>query len=382
MNIVVLGAGLMGKEAVRDLIQNERVSTVYLADLHTEEAEQFVATLKTDRVLIKQVDAQDEQALTSLIQQGDIVVNALFYTFNETVARIAIAVGTHYVDLGGHIGGATKKVLAMHEEAVAQGVTVVPDLGVAPGMMNILAGYGAEQLDEISSIRIFVGGVPAHPKPPLQYAVVFSLDGVFDHYTEPSTIIRNGRLQTLPSLSEVEEVRFEQLGSFEAFHTSGGTSTLPETFAQIDTLEYKTVRYHGHAEKFQLLIDLGLLNKECMVEIDQQNIAVRDVMRQHFSDLLALGDEEDLVLLKVLVSGQKNERTQTYTYECIAKKDVERQITAMARVTASTISIVAQMIGEGAIQKKGAWPPEKIVPGKAYIEALRNRDLHVIEQQM
>lgn len=381
MNIVVLGAGLMGKEAVRDLIQNERVKTVYLADREVNEAKKFVHTLATNRVVVVQLDARDEQSLTELIQRGDIVINALFYTFNEIVAKIAIEVGTHYVDLGGHIGGATKKVLAMHDRALEKEVTVIPDLGVAPGMMNILAGYGAEQLDDLTSIRIFVGGVPAYPKPPLEYAVVFSLDGVFDHYTEPSTIIRNGQRQMLPSLSEIETINFDQLGQFEAFHTSGGTSTLLDTYAHLETLEYKTIRYEGHAKKFQLLVDLGLLNKENRVTLNNQEISVRDVMREHFMSLLALEDDEDLVLLKVLVSGRKAQIPTTHTYELIAKKEMENHITAMARVTASTISIVAQMIGEGVIQKRGVWPPEQIVPGDIYIRSLEKRRLEVREYE-
>ena len=74
---------------------------------------------------------------------GDVVINALFYTFNEKVARTAVEIGVHSIDLGGHIGGATDAVLSLAEKAAAKGVTIIPDLGVAPGMINILTGYGA-----------------------------------------------------------------------------------------------------------------------------------------------------------------------------------------------------------------------------------------------
>ena len=139
---------------------------------------------------------------------------------------------------------------------------VIPDLGVAPGMINILTGYGASKLDEVKSIKLYVGGIPVVPEGPLKYNIVFSLDGVFDHYTDTSHVVRNGELHEVPSLSEIEAIHFDQYGELEVFHTSGGMLTLSKSFPNIDTLEYKTIRYPGHAEKFKLLVDLGLTDKK------------------------------------------------------------------------------------------------------------------------
>src|SRR5699024_3022307 len=147
-------------------------------------------------------------------------------SFNETVAQTAIRVGVHSVDLGGHIGHITDKVLAMKDDARQAGVTLIPDLGVAPGMINILSGYGCSQLDKAESIRLFVGGIPVKPEPPLEYNHVFSMEGLLDHYTDPCLIIRDGVKQEIAALSEVERIHFERFGPLEAFHTSGGTSTL------------------------------------------------------------------------------------------------------------------------------------------------------------
>ncbi|HSP21978.1 MAG TPA: saccharopine dehydrogenase NADP-binding domain-containing protein, partial [Planococcus sp. (in: firmicutes)] len=257
MKIAVLGAGLMGKQAAGDLVANSEVEKVFLADLHPAQAELFKQQLGSDKIEVVYLDANDDQQLLDVMAQADVVINALFYTFNEKVARLAVQCGVHSVDLGGHIGGATDAVLSLHEEAEQRGVTLIPDLGVAPGMMNILAGHGAGKLDQVHEIRIFVGGIPVKPEPPLEYNHVFSLEGVFDHYTDPSFVIREGSEQQVASLSEIEFVQFEGFGELEAFHTSGGTSTLIDTFSDVDTLEYKTVRYKGHAEKFQVLVDLG-----------------------------------------------------------------------------------------------------------------------------
>ena len=102
--------------------------------------------------------------LKAVMSKGDVVINALFYSFNEKVARAAVEVGVHSIDLGGHIGGATDAVLGLAEEAKAKGITIIPDLGVAPGMINILSGYGASKLDEVKSIKLYVGGIPVEPE--------------------------------------------------------------------------------------------------------------------------------------------------------------------------------------------------------------------------
>ncbi|VDG98300.1 Saccharopine dehydrogenase [Lysinibacillus sphaericus] len=379
MKVVVLGAGLMGKEAVRDLVKNDEVTAVYLADQDVRKAEHFSDELLSDKLSILVLDARNELQLSEVISLGDVVINALFYTFNEQVAKLAIAAGVHSVDLGGHIGGATDAVLQMKDQAEARGITLIPDLGVAPGMINILSGHGAEKLDKVESIRLFVGGVPVNPEPPLNYNIVFSLEGVFDHYTDSSRVIRDGKVLELPSLSEIETVHFDEFGDMEAFHTSGGTSTLIESFPDVQTLEYKTLRYPGHAEKLQLLVDLGLLSRESTIQVDGKPLRVRDVMREHLTPQMLLGDKKDAVLLRVLVSGEASGMTATYEYNMTVTKDTDMNETAMALATANTISVVAQMIGVGTITKRGVYPPESIVPGDLYIEEMAKRGVHITE---
>ncbi|MBO1913250.1 hypothetical protein J4G37_51630, partial [Microvirga sp. 3-52] len=134
-------------------------------------------------------------------------------------------------------------------------------------------------------------------------------------------------------------------------------------FSHVETLEYKTIRYKGHAEKFQLLVDLGLLSRDNKVTVDGKQVKVRDVMREQLAPQLRLGDKSDAVLLRVLVSGEKDGLPVTYEYDLVTEKDTTQNVTAMARATANTMSIVAQMIGTGKISKRGVYPPEKIVPG-------------------
>ncbi|MFD1360761.1 saccharopine dehydrogenase family protein [Lentibacillus salinarum] len=379
MKIGVLGSGLMGKEAARDLVSSEGVTAVGLADINLQRAQEVVNQLNSPKLIAYQVNAKDEQELANYMRQFDVIINALFYSFNEVVAKTAIDVGVNTVDLGGHIGHVTDKVLALKEDAQATGVTIIPDLGVAPGMINILSGHGASKLDDLEAIKLYVGGIPVNPEPPFEYNHVFSMEGVFDHYTDPALIIRNGMKQEIESLSEVERVHFEKFGPLEAFHTSGGTSTLSISYPQLKTLEYKTIRYPGHAEKFKLLVDLNLTRMDYSVDVNGQEINPREILLKVLDPIVELGDKDDVVLLRVKVGGEKDGQPETHVFEMTTYKDREHNVTAMARATANTISVVAQMIANGTIMKRGVYPPEQIVPGDTYIKEMAKRGVTIYE---
>ncbi|HLS61730.1 MAG TPA: saccharopine dehydrogenase C-terminal domain-containing protein [Virgibacillus sp.] len=379
MKIGVLGSGLMGKETARDLVRSEGVSLVGIADVDAEKAQAVCDHFHSPKLRAFQVDATNHTELKEYMKQFDVIVNALFYTFNEKVAQAAIEVGVHSIDLGGHIGQMTDRVLLLHEAAKAKKVTLIPDLGVAPGMINILSGHGARQLNHVESIKLFVGGIPLRPDPPLEYNHVFSMDGVFDHYTDPSLIIRNGVKQEILSLTEVERIHFDDFGPLEAFHTSGGTSTLSLSYPDLETLEYKTIRYPGHAEKFKLLVDLNLTRKDYQIELNGQSISPRDVLLQVLDPIVELKNKDDAVLLRTVIAGKQGGSEVAYEYEMMTYKDREHNITAMARATASTISIVAQMIGNGSITKRGVYPPEQIVPGEKYLKEMKSRAVEIFE---
>lgn len=380
MKIGVLGSGLMGKEAARDLVKSDGVKEVGLADIDLARAEAVCSQLDSDKLAAYQVDASDEIDLANYMRQFDCIINALFYSFNEVVAKTAIKVGVSSVDLGGHIGHITDKVLEFKKVAQDANVTIIPDLGVAPGMINILSGYGVSRLDKTESIKLYVGGIPVKPEPPLEYNHVFSMEGLLDHYTDPSLIIRNGMKLEVPSLSEIETIHFEKFGPLEAFHTSGGTSTLSLSYPHLKTLEYKTIRYRGHAEKFQLLVDLNLTRKDYEIDLRGDQVNPREVLLKVLDPIVELGEKDDAVLLRVVVSGQKEGKPTTYEYEMTTFKNRENQVTAMARATANTISVVAQMIANGDIEKKGVYPPEQIVPGDVYMKKMAERGVHIKER--
>jgi lysine 6-dehydrogenase len=155
------------------------------------------------------------------------VMCALPYYFNEPMTRAAIEAGAHFADLGGNTA-IVQEQKALHEQAMAAGVSVIPDCGLAPGMVNILAAEGIRRMDQARTVRIHVGGLPQHPEPPLNYQIVYSLEGALDYYTTPSWVLREGKAVEVEALSELEDVEFAApVGRLEAFHTGGGISTMP-----------------------------------------------------------------------------------------------------------------------------------------------------------
>src|SRR5690606_11946700 len=248
------------------------------------------------------------------MRESDAVMSAIPYYFNFPLAKLAVDAGVHFTDLGGNTA-IVEEQRTLNDRAVSQGVTVVPDVGLAPGMVNILAQMGIDALDTTSSVRIYVGGLPQNPEPPLNYQVVYSLEGVLDYYTTMSQIVRGGRLQEVEALSEVEPVEFDSpVGTLEAFHTAGGLSTMGQRYeGKIDTLEYKTLRFPGHAAIMHAIRELGLFEQE-PVEIDGLKVSPRDVTIASMGPRLRKS-APDMVVLRVEVSGEKDGREQTHTWE-------------------------------------------------------------------
>ena len=277
MRMLVLGAGLQGSACAYDLLQNDDVTEVRLADLHTAHLPHFLGPYSGKRLIPTPIDVRDHEAVGALMREADAVMSAIPYYFNLNMAKQAVAAGVHFCDLGGN----TEIVFAQKEldsAAAAKGITVIPDCGLAPGMVNILAQHGISQLDTIEEVKIFVGGLPQHPEPPLNYQIVYSLEGVFDYYTTLSWIIRDGIRTQVKALSEREIVEFPApLGELEAFHTAGGLSTMAFRYeGKIPSMEYKTLRYPGHAAIMEAIRDLGLLDED-PIEVKGGRVAPRDV---------------------------------------------------------------------------------------------------------
>jgi lysine 6-dehydrogenase len=377
--MLVLGAGLQGSACAYDLLQNPDVTQVRLADLRFDHLPAFLAPLSGPRLIPTTLDVRDRDAVLAVMRECDAVMSAIPYYFNLQLAEWAVEAGVHFCDLGGNTEIVFQQK-ALAEQARAKGVTVVPDCGVAPGMVNILAQHGISQLDSVDSVRIYVGGLPQHPEPPLNYQIVYSLEGVLDYYTTLSWVVRGGKRELVTALSERESIEFPApVGTLEAFHTAGGLSTMAFRYeGKIPTMEYKTLRYPGHAQMMEAIRELGLLDLE-PVDVKGTKVVPRDLFVSVVGPRLTKPKGQDLLALRVTVAGTKGGAKATRQFDLIDRYDTVNGISAMMRCTGYSLSITGQMQVRGEVTPPGVWTPDECMPAATYIEELRRRGMELKE---
>ncbi|HEX8492338.1 MAG TPA: saccharopine dehydrogenase C-terminal domain-containing protein [Pyrinomonadaceae bacterium] len=378
MRILILGAGRMGLGAAYDLAHSEGVELVTVADVDGERARAVVKTIGGEKLTPAQIDVADYEQAVKLMRGHDAAISCVTYFHNLQLARAAIEARVNFCDLGGN-NAVVDAELALDEQARAAGINIIPDCGLAPGMVSVLVAHGAVRFERLDEIHIRVGGLPQSPEPPLDYQIVFSVEGLINEYVERARVIRRGEIIEVDSMTEIERLEFPApFGQMEAFNTSGGTSTLPETFSgRTRELDYKTIRYPGHCEKFKLLLDLGLAASE-EVEVDGTRLKPRRLLGEMLQRHLP-SDGPDVVLIRVEFSGAMNGRQQTLRYDIIDLFDERTGLSAMMRTTAFPASIIAQMMARGLTLQKGAIPQERCIPPAAFVAALEARNIKIDE---
>jgi lysine 6-dehydrogenase len=377
MRLLVLGAGLQGTACAFDLLRESTVEQVLLADLHPTELPPFLHAIASPRLVPLALDVRDERAVRAAFAQCDAVLSAIPYYFNGTLARLAVEGGVHFADLGGNTE-IVQQQKQLDAAAKAKGISVIPDTGLAPGMVNVIAQHGIRCFETVERVKLFVGGLPQVPEPPLGYQIAYSIEGMVDYYTTPSLVVRDGQPATVDALSEVEPVGFDApLGTLEAFHTAGGLSTMVYRYAGIiPAMEYKTLRYPGHAAIMRSIRDLGLLDGT-PVTIKGQEVVPRDVFVKVAGDRLRKG-KPDLVALRVVVTGTNDGVQATRAWEVVDHFDAAHGISAMMRTTGYTLSITGQLQASGAIPP-GVHTPDECIPAARYFEMLARRGVVVRE---
>lgn len=370
----------MGFGAAFDLIHNSPdVEAVTIADSDQAAAERAAAEIGTSRIVPRRIDAGKYSEVAAMMTGHDSAISCVNYWFNESLSRAAIETHTNFCDLGGN-NYVVDEQLGMDAEARLAGISIIPDCGLAPGMVSILAVHGAKNFDEIEEIHIRVGGLPQYPVPPLNYQIVFSVEGLINEYIESARIIRNGTITEVESMTEVEELSFEGFPPLEAFQTSGGTSTLPDSFmGKVRELDYKTIRYAGHCALFKTMIDLGLCSSDEIL-VDFQKITPRKV----FAELLKRhlpADGPDYVLVRLDFVGKKDGETRRLRYDIVDKQDEPTGLSAMMRTTAFPASIIAQMMARGQVASRGATPQEKVIDSEKFVEEIGRRNIRMKTSQ-
>jgi len=388
VHYLLLGAGIQGSAIAYDLLRADLPREDSEATLTVVDASQAALTrlaqrcadlhCKVESLRCQRADVQDHEALRPLLQEADVVISAVNYWYNVKLTEWAIEAEAHFLDLGGN-NDIVARQYALDGAARQSGVTVIPDCGLAPGLASILAYAVQEPLARVEHLRLRVGGLPRQPRPPLNYQLAFAVQGLINEYVERAVVIRDGELQDLPSLTEVESLRFpEPFGQLEAFLTSGGVSTLPQTLGdRVHNLDYKTIRYPGHCEQFRLLQDLGLCGGEAL-PVDGVEVVPRNFLGTLLEKQLGF-DGDDVVLVLVEAEGHLatadggDGRPVRRGIRIIDHADQKTGMSAMMRTTGYPAAIIAQLLASGAISQTGTRAQELVVPAETMISELSRR---------
>ncbi len=377
----ILGAGMQGTAVAYDLVKFANPAEVLLVDASLEQAAKSasrVNQLTGDSLCTPhQVDALNPDQLEAFLRPVDLVVSCVPYWMHPQIAPVAIRSHTHMVDMGGDTRVA-RKTLCFNEEAANEGVTIVPDTGLAPGLVNNLAAWLIEEFDSCDSVNLYCGGLPQHPKPPLNYKLVFNIEGLITEYMDHADVIRNGKPALVPTLEELETLYIKGLGPIEAFVTSGGVSTATETFlGKVQNYEYKTIRFPGHCEIMKLFKDYGFWSND-KIETRSGSAIPREVFCSIMNPQLKDPNDTDQVIVRAIGKGVKNNENRALQLDIHHHHNASTGFSAMEQLTGFSTSIYAQHVASGKLPS-GCLKYETAMTGHHFVDELRKRGIEVKE---
>jgi saccharopine dehydrogenase-like NADP-dependent oxidoreductase len=380
MKVLILGCGNIGSVAAEDLAKSISSIQVVVADKNETRAKEVAERIGKGNVSWIQLDVTNHSKLANAVKDFNLVMGFLPGKLGYCLTKACIDAGKDLVD----VSYMSENPLALTDNAIKANVTIAPDCGLAPGISNILVGHAAGKLDKVQTVHIMVGGLPEKPVPPLDYVITWSPENLIDEYMRKARIVKEGKIIEVEALSGLEEIEFPEFGKLEAFYTDG-LRTLPQTITDAYDMWEKTLRYPGHAEKIKLLKTLGFFEEE-QIDVDGVVVSPRKLTVKLFEQKLRKPEIKDIVALKVEVAGVKNGRQTRYVYHLLDHYDEKRGITAMARTTAYSASIIAQLMLKKALKEKGVVPTEKIGKNNAlfqlFLDELKKRGIRITEENM
>ncbi|MBN1819183.1 MAG: saccharopine dehydrogenase NADP-binding domain-containing protein [Prolixibacteraceae bacterium] len=350
VKIIVLGSGLVGGPMALDLAADAGMN-VTVAD---RDKNAFQKIAGNSGIITVESDLSDPGRVKDLVRDYDFVVNAVPGFMGFQTLKALVDAGKNVID----IAFFPENVLELDELAKKRNVTVISDIGVAPGMSNLLVGYADHLLDETEDVKIYVGGLPRVREWPFEYKAVFSPVDVIEEYTRPARYIANGKMVVKPALSEPELIDFEGVGTLEAFN-SDGLRSLAETIKAPNMIE-KTLRYPGHIEIMKVFRETGFFHKEELTVGDVKISPLEFTSRLLFPKWKMRQGDEDLTVMKIIVEGKKDGHKLRYTFDLLDYFDRASGIHSMARTTGYTATMALRMLVNGLYDEKGVSVPEFI----------------------
>lgn len=345
--MAVLGAGLVGSVIAQDLARHHDVTS---ADVSPAALEGLRAKGIATRVL----DLADEAALRDFVAPFDVVVSAVPSRFGYRTLATLIDAGCRIAD----IAFTPEDVLALDVRARETGAILLTDIGVAPGISNLVLGHHDAHM-QVKKFTCYVGGNPREPKPPFRYRATFAPSDVIEEYTRPARIQRDGKIVELDALTEREFVHFEGTGDMEAFLTDGLRSILV-TMKHIPEMIEKTMRWPGHTDIVQAMRDAGFFSREA-VDVNGASIAPLDVSVALLRDEWRLRQgEADMLQMRVIVEGEEDGEPVVHRWEMQDVFDPATGFSAMSRTTGFTCAAAANLLAESRWTKPGVHPAELV----------------------
>lgn len=333
-DIVIVGAGKIGS-TIADMLTLSKDYAVTVVD---HSAEQLAGLELSGAVTTKVVDVRDQSALAPVLAGKFAVLSAAPYHLTVSIAQAAASAGVNYFDLTEDVVS-TRQVKAL---AATSKSAFMPQCGLAPGFISIVAHDLAKDFEQLDSIRMRVGALPQYPSNALNYNLTWSTDGVINEYCQPCEAIVDGELVEVPPMEEREEFSLDGV-TYEAFNTSGGLGTLCETYmGRVRTLNYRTIRYPGHAAIMKALLnDLGMRYRREML---------KDILENALPTTL-----QDVVVVFVTVSGRKRGKLvqETYASKIYARTVGSIRRSAIQVTTASGICAALDMMANGQLPQTG-----------------------------
>jgi len=380
--MIVLGsAGAMGRVTVRTLTEYEDVEQITIADYNEERAHEVAAALNSSKIQVKQIDVNDSERLSQLLRGADVVLSAVEYVYNLPVLMACIQEKVHYADLGG-LFHMTRKLMDMHAEAEAAGITAILGMGGTPGITNLLARAAVDQLDRVDSVKVQLGCSDDTPSTaPL--VAPYSIRTILDEFTRPPQVFQDGTWYPQQPLTGQEELIFPlPVGRATAIYSlHSECASFPVSFRDkgIRHVSFKIAFPSDFLTRLKFLVDIGFGSDE-PINVKGVRVSPREVLAR----LLEMAPAEDVEpqdcdVLRVVVAGEASGQQVEITNQVVVLPYRRWGISAGALDTGTPLAIAGRMLANGEISRRGAFGPEMCVPLEPFFQGLARYDMHVTE---
>ena len=391
MHIIVLGgAGAMGRVTVRALTEYADVDQITIADYNEGRAREVAASLKSSkssgssessRIAVKQIDVNDSERLAQLIRGADVVLSAVEYVFNLPILKACMQEKVHYADLGG-LFHMTRRLMDLHAEVEAAGITAILGMGGTPGVTNLLARAAVDKLDRVDSIKVQLGCSDTTPSTAPLIAP-YSIRTILDEFTKQPQVFQDGAWYPQPPLSGQEEMIFPlPVGRATAIYSlHSECASFPVSFRDkgIRYVSFKIAFPSDFLTKLKFLVDIGFGSDE-PINVQGLKVSPREVLARLLETAPVEDVEpEDCDVLRIVANGESHGQQVEIANQVVVLPYRRWGIGAGALDTGTPLAIAGHMLATGEITRRGAFGPEMCVPIEPFFRELAGYDMHVSE---